>query len=281
MDNQQSITDVRQLPSHITINPYKSQRPGAGRLLDELFRRAQLANTTTLQIGHRSLAEAIGMSPGSIPRLMNQLEAAGMIRRHAWKNSYLVEILANDQSLVDQSMIDQPVIESACDIPTPQTDDTQNRVETPCMERVMSHESESESCTPAAPQNRLPAYDQQLYAFLTHESTEENGFLAMKIAQSGVGTLTEFQADLAAARRNPRTRDAFGLVLSYWNQGRRLPRQYVSRSDLHTQQQKEQRHVSQHQQPTPTRLVESSHPDAHGSTGSPFNLGSWKPARPW
>ena len=140
----------------------------------------------------------------------------------------------------------------------------------------MSHESESESGARIHP--RWPDYDQALYQVITQESSEANGHLAMKIARSGLGSASDFEADLAEARRNPRTRNAFALVVSYWRDGQRLPPQYVSRALMPPR--KESLHVPQSRQQPAPQLVESR-PALTDSSGSPFNLGSWRPARPW
>lgn len=222
----QDSTPVRHLPSQL----YPAQRPGAGRLLDELQRRAQLTGSPMLQVGHRSLAEAIGMSPGSIPRLMAQLEAQGLICRHPWKNSYLVELLEPE---IDQSMIDHSQIDSPDGIPAPQTHNTQKQVHTPCMDHDLESFQKKNPCP--AP---VFALDQTLLSRLLREPGM-NTALAQRIAASPPGSLADFEADLTAAAAESWIGNAFFYVIGCWKNGQRFVKEALHgtsvASSTHTQ----------------------------------------------
>ncbi|NOK64249.1 MAG: hypothetical protein GFH27_549323n12 [Chloroflexi bacterium AL-W] len=78
------------------------------RLLDWLKWRARAADGQGFIVGHRTIAEHLGCSPGALPKLMRQLEQSGCIRRESLGYSQKIYVLSNQPDHLTDLTSDHP-----------------------------------------------------------------------------------------------------------------------------------------------------------------------------
>lgn len=197
------------------------------RLRDTLRQLAHEHARTRISIGHRALAQLVGVAASRICQLMQRLEAAGEITRVAYKNRYQIDVSplidqpsSSDRSgLIDQppspdrsGLIDQPHETSAPHSTALEAAAIRKRVKNDCM---VDHDLDQES------DQEEEARGSQLLARLLAEPGM-NAALARRIVAQNLGTLAEFEQDVQRATTLPSVRLPFYLTAKRWANGQRV-----------------------------------------------------------
>ena len=197
------------------------------RLRDTLRQLAADAAHTLIEIGHRALAQLVGVSASRICQLMQRLEAAGEIARVPYKNRYQIDvgplIDQTDRSapapLIDQSFtpdrsgVNAHPAETTAPHPNAANETaTRNRVKNACMvDHDLDQESDQEE------ESRGPLLLARLLA-----EPGMNAELARRIVAQRLGTLAEFEQDVQLAAQMADVRLPFYLTAKRWASGQRV-----------------------------------------------------------